>query len=161
MYFVVISRIHRPLRPASVFSMWCDVMWWLKPRRNPSSQRSVYAGDAVGAYMVNRYSAAGGQVPKVPLTVMQFARRKKQRMQKSWILCGSMCLYQSGVSGIFPWASDFFSTWASSGTIYYHLQKDANVNNPTNTFVRIDVWRFSDVLFIYFTIEKQLFQITT
>jgi len=29
---------------------------------------------AVGAYMVNRYPAAGGQVPKVPLTVMQFAR---------------------------------------------------------------------------------------
>ena len=26
MYFVIISRIQRPLRPASVFSMWCDVM---------------------------------------------------------------------------------------------------------------------------------------
>ena len=27
MYFVIISRIQRPLRPASVFSMWCDVMY--------------------------------------------------------------------------------------------------------------------------------------
>jgi len=43
----------------------------------------------------------------------------------------------------------------------YHFQKDANVNNPTNTFLCIDVRRFSDVLFIYLTIEKQLFQITT
>jgi len=72
-----------------------------------------------------------------------------------------VCAYQSGVFGIFSRASDFFDTWAWSGTIYCHLQKDANVNNPTNTFVRIDVWRFSDVLFIYFTNEKQLFQITT
>jgi len=61
----------------------------------------------------------------------------------------------------FPELQIFFGTWALSGTIYYHLQKDANVNNPTNTFVRLDVWKFADVLFIYFTIEKQLFQMTT
>ena len=61
----------------------------------------------------------------------------------------------------FPELQVFFDTWTSSRTIYYHLQKDANVNNPTNTFVRIDVWRFSDVLFICFTIGRQLFQITT
>jgi len=30
--------------------------------------------DAVGGYMMNRYPVAGGQVLKVPLTVMQFAR---------------------------------------------------------------------------------------
>ena len=41
--------------------------------------------------MVNRYPAAGGQVPKVTLTVMQFARwNKEQRMQKSLVLCRSI-----------------------------------------------------------------------
>jgi len=51
----------------------------------------------------------------------------------NWLVCA----YQSGIFGIFSWASDFFGTWASSGTIYYRLQKDANVNNPANTFVRL------------------------
>ena len=71
-----------------------------------------------------------------------------------------MCGYQSGVSGIFS-ELQIFSAPELQVELYSHLQKDANVNNPTNTFVRIDVWKFSDVLFIYFTIEKQLFQITT
>ena len=35
---------------------------------------------------------------------------------------------------------------------YYRIQENTNVDNPT-TFESNDVWRFSNVFFIYFTIE--------
>ena len=47
---------------------------------------------------------------------------------------------------------------ASSGTIYYHLQKDARgLNNPTNTFVRIDVLIFRCIIHLFHR-WKELFQ---
>jgi len=40
----------------------------------------------VSAYMVNRYPTAGGQVLKVPLTVMQFARWKKEKKVEFYVV---------------------------------------------------------------------------